>query len=105
MRTNYLILSALFAVLLAAGCGKKQAAAPQPAGNQEQVAVSTDVAGDFIPDVGNYGTVAECPVNKEKIIIGKGTAAVKYKNKIYYLCCPSCSQQFKQNPEKYMNVN
>jgi YHS domain-containing protein len=56
---------------------------------------------EFIPDSGNYGTVTQCPVMGEKVIVDKNTKALKYNGKIYYLCCPSCVGQFKQNPEKY----
>ena len=103
MKSNYLILSVLLTLFCLGGCNKNKSTPAQPA--QSPVSVSTDVVTDFIPDVGKYGTVAECPVNKEKLVIAKGTTALKYKNNVYYMCCPSCAQQFKQNPEKYMNVN
>lgn len=58
-------------------------------------------AHDFIPPQGNFGTVTQCPVNKEKVIVGKNTPAAKYQGKEYYFCCPLCMSEFKSNPEKY----
>jgi len=88
-------------VLSAASCGKKEAAktaAPEPAA---VASASKDVVEDFLPVPGQYGVVTECPVMKEKVVIGKDTKALKYKGKEYYLCCPSCYDEFKKNPEKY----
>jgi len=83
-------------------CGKKEVPRP-PALNQPAAAVplKNDVAEGFIPDTGQYGTVTQCPVMGEKVVVGKDTKAVKYKGKVYYPCCPSCEAQFKQNPDKY----
>ena len=93
----------LLAVVSAAGCGKKEAVKmPEP--NQPTAVVKAEplsVVDDYIPDTGTYGTVTQCPVMGEKIVVGKDTNAVKYKGKIYYLCCPTCLGQFKQNPDKY----
>ena len=87
----------LFSVaLINVGCKKNTAELPQA--NQP---ISADVVTDYIPDQSNYGTVTQCPVMNEKVTVGKNTKAVKYKDKVYYLCCPSCIQQFKANPEKY----
>src|SRR5262249_30323431 len=33
---------------------------------------------------------------------GKGTIAVSYKGKTYYVCCTGCREEFKDNPEKYI---
>ena len=48
-----------------------------------------------------YGSVTQCPVMGEKVIVAKNTKAVKYKDKVYYLCCPACISEFKNTPEKY----
>jgi YHS domain-containing protein len=33
---------------------------------------------------------------------GRGTIAVMYKGKTYYVCCSGCRDEFKDNPEKYI---
>jgi len=33
---------------------------------------------------------------------GRGTMAVTYKGKTYYVCCSGCRDEFKENPEKYI---
>lgn len=33
---------------------------------------------------------------------GKGTIAVTYKGKTYYVCCSGCRSEFNDNPEKYI---
>jgi len=100
-----LVVAAL-SVFAIAACGKKntvQLPGQASVAGQQPVAPPQqgNVVEDFIPDTGNYGTVTQCPVMGEKVIVGKETKAVKYKGKIYYLCCPTCLGQFKQNPEKY----
>lgn len=48
-----------------------------------------------ITDVGNKF----CPVSGDKV---SGTAFVEHNGKRYGLCCPMCAQQFKNDPEKYI---
>ncbi len=96
------LVSLLAAAAILFGCGKNRQSPDLPS---PDVMVSTAAVQDFTPDVGKYGTVAQCPVTKEKFKIAKGTAGVTYKGKAYYFCCPSCEKQFRENPEKYMNVN
>ena len=103
---KFSIVVTALAVFLIAACGTKNTAqlpaqvpvAGQPAVVRPQQA---NVVEDYIPDTGNYGTVTQCPVMGEKVIVGKDTKTVKYKGKVYYLCCPMCMGQFKQNPVKY----
>ena len=33
---------------------------------------------------------------------GKGTMAVSFQGKTYYVCCTGCRDEFKANPEKYV---
>jgi YHS domain-containing protein len=33
---------------------------------------------------------------------GKGTMQVSYKGKTYYVCCTGCRDEFKAEPEKYV---
>ena len=90
----FIVVPALF---LMTACGKKEMA-QAPAAEQPVVAVQTQQAAaveDFIPDTGNYGTITQCPVMGEKIVVGKDTKAFKYKGKVYYMCCPSCAGHFK----------
>jgi predicted heme/steroid binding protein/YHS domain-containing protein len=53
---------------------------------------------------GEIGKKAFCPVMKEEFTITEKTPALKYKNKIYYFCCPACPAQFKANPGKFIGV-
>jgi YHS domain-containing protein len=96
-----IIISAMFA----AGCKKDETAQSQTPVDSKQVmavqSVTVDVVQDYIPTQNQYGTVTSCPVMGEKVTVGKNTKAVKYKGKIYFLCCPTCLGQFKSNPEKY----
>ncbi len=43
-----------------------------------------------------------CPVSGEKAS-GKITHA--YQGKTYSFCCPKCLKEFKNHPEKYVNLN
>ena len=44
-----------------------------------------------------------CPVSGEKINeVTKVT--YEYKGKIYNLCCSGCIEEFKNNPEKYIQI-
>lgn len=56
---------------------------------------------DFIPPQNEYSSVTQCPVSGDRFKITKDTKAVKYKDRVYYLCCPACILEFKSNPEKY----
>jgi len=42
-----------------------------------------------------------CPILGKKVLKSKAIQ-VAYKDKIYYVCCKSCVDPFKQNPEKYI---
>jgi len=101
---KWMLFVVLVVSVLTSGCGKKETPkmpAASPSAEQTAQAPSKDTVEDYIPDTGAYGTVTQCPVMIEKITVDKDTKAVKYKGKIYYLCCPSCTAQFKQNPDKY----
>ena len=43
-----------------------------------------------------------CPVSGEPIEKGSNYT-YGYKEKTYRLCCPSCVEEFKKDPEKYIN--
>ncbi len=43
-----------------------------------------------------------CPVTGEKIEEGTNVSA-EYKGKIYKLCCSGCTEEFKNNPQKYVS--
>lgn len=98
MYTKLSIMAVLLFSLTLISVGCKKSATELPQADQP---IAADVVTNYIPDQSNYGTVTQCPVMKEKVVVGKDTKAVKYKDKVYYLCCPSCIQQFKANPEKY----
>lgn len=42
-----------------------------------------------------------CPVSGEKID-EKTKVTYEYKGKIYNFCCPMCAEEFKKDPEKYI---
>lgn len=48
-----------------------------------------------VEDAGN----AFCPITGEKV--DKHTSYV-YEGKRYYFCCPMCIEEFKKDPEKYI---
>ncbi len=50
------------------------------------------VSGDKIPTPGEKVTMGDKPVQYE------------YNGKIYNLCCPMCTKDFKKNPEKYSKI-
>lgn len=50
-----------------------------------------------VPFASSGDTSPECVVSG-----GKGTRAVMYKGKTYYVCCSGCAAEFKDNPEKYI---
>lgn len=50
-------------------------------------------------DVGNE----ICPVTGEKIN-EKTKATYTYEGKIYNFCCPMCINDFKKDPEKYIDI-
>jgi YHS domain-containing protein len=46
---------------------------------------------------------ADVPKGPECIVSGgKGTIPVTYKGKTYYVCCSGCRDEFKSDPEKYV---
>ena len=52
------------------------------------------------------GTKALCVVAGDSFVINESTPVVRYKDELYYMCCPGCDEQFIKNPEKYiMNVS
>jgi len=44
-----------------------------------------------------------CPVSGEEIN-EEIKATYEYKGKIYNLCCASCIKEFRNNPEKYVQI-
>jgi YHS domain-containing protein len=44
-----------------------------------------------------------CPVTGEKID-EKIKATYEYKGKIYNFCCAACIEEFKKNPDKYIQI-
>lgn len=103
------LLSGTICILLLsglAGCSKSGAAKKSSVEDNSSAYKTSTVslpatAEDFIPPQGNYGTVTQCPVNGEKVTIGKNTPAAKYLGKEYYFCCPMCLKEFRANPKKY----
>jgi YHS domain-containing protein len=50
-----------------------------------------------VPFAGPADASPECIVSG-----GKGTMPVSYKGQTYYVCCSGCRDEFKANPEKYI---
>ncbi|MDH4210365.1 MAG: efflux RND transporter periplasmic adaptor subunit [candidate division WOR-3 bacterium] len=48
------------------------------------------------------GTKALCIVAGDSFVINESTPVIKYKDELYYMCCPGCDEQFIKNPEKYI---
>ena len=51
-------------------------------------------------DAVNVGNII-CPVTGEKIV-EKDKATYEYEGKIYNFCCPMCIDEFKKDPQKYI---
>jgi YHS domain-containing protein len=117
--TVAVVIVALVAVALLAGCPKPQtaelqgaptAAAPPPATHTmpggEQMkgamppATSTEPAkpAEARPAAGD---TASCPV-LGTTMVKKDMIPYAYKGKTYYLCCADCVAQFKANPDKFI---
>lgn len=47
-------------------------------------------------------TTEACPVSGEPIM-GNSKITYEYKGKTYRFCCPECIEEFKKDPEKYIN--
>jgi Cu(I)/Ag(I) efflux system membrane fusion protein len=48
------------------------------------------------------GTQAICPVTGDEFTIHDRTPVVKYREGLYYMCCPGCDTEFMKDPEKYI---
>jgi YHS domain-containing protein len=60
--------------------------------------IATNKAENYIPGQGEYNTAAECPVCRSKFSVRGTTPAVKCAGETYYFCCPTCREEFKENP-------
>lgn len=84
-------------------------AASKPATTSGTVVTSASVVASSQPafeevkiSPKKIGKTAVCPIMKNKFKITKDTQALKYKDNIYYFCCPACPPEFRANPEKYI---
>ncbi|OGS02750.1 MAG: hypothetical protein A2204_06465 [Elusimicrobia bacterium RIFOXYA1_FULL_47_7] len=104
MKTKIILLIGASFFLAFAACKKQEMAMDES--KLEASAPSVAPSGPvetYIPPQSQYGTVTQCPVTKDKVVVNKETAAVRYAGEAYYFCCPSCIDAFKSNPEKYKN--
>lgn len=62
-----------------------------------ETAETTQVVSNKAVDAGNK----VCPVGNEKVN-DKIKATYEYQGKIYNFCCPMCIEDFKSNPQKYI---
>lgn len=93
---SYLVPVIILGIFIA--CKKNRTAEPVTAAGSS----AANIADDYIPDQNKYKTVSQCPVTKDKVTVDKTTKAAKYKDNVYYFCCPSCVSTFKSDPEKYI---
>lgn len=84
-----ILLIAVVAILLVAGCKNKQ----QAVGSTPKTDMATT------PVVGL--DEASCPV-LGTIMKKSEMIPFTYKGKTYYMCCPPCIQKFKANPDQYI---
>lgn len=89
-----LFVFGLSGLSFAMSCGGESSNSTQPlkANASAMQAVSKDAV-----NVGNK----ICPVSGEKIV-EKDKAAYEYEGKIYNFCCPMCLDEFKKDPQKYI---
>ena len=83
-------------------CGGHSSHQQRAQAQSEHKHVSTDATVQAAPtqvmDVGNE----ICPISGERI--DKETKATyEYEGKIYNFCCPMCIEEFKKDPDKYIN--
>ncbi|MDA8171970.1 MAG: YHS domain-containing protein [Nitrospiraceae bacterium] len=62
----------------------------------------SEVTGTGAPEKAKPVGNEICPVSGEKIN-PKDKVSYEYKGKIYNFCCTDCLEQFKKDPEKYIN--
>lgn len=48
------------------------------------------------------GRQAICPVTGDEFTIHDQTPVVRYREGVYYMCCPGCDTEFMKDPEKYL---
>jgi YHS domain-containing protein len=65
---------------------------------QTEVETVTQVTPEEAINVGNK----ICPVSGEKIEEDMEPVTYEYEGKIYNFCCPMCIDEFKKDPEKYI---
>ena len=53
-------------------------------------------------DKSMIGKQAVCPVTGDEFTIHDQTPVVKYREGVYYMCCPGCDTEFMKDPEKYI---
>ena len=94
----------LFSGLLAAGCGKQEAAPTAEQSNQAVTAPAVTATTEVVirkakPE--EIGKTAFCPVMQRSFKVAGYTQVADYNGKSYYMCCGHCPGEFKRNPEKY----
>ncbi len=50
----------------------------------------------------NTGNTVKCPVMGTEMKKSEAYSSMKYKGKTYYFCCAGCPENFKKDPEKYI---
>ena len=53
------------------------------------------------PTEAEIGKITICPVMNLKISVREDTQVIDYKGKSYYMCCSSCVDEFKKDPDKF----
>ncbi len=71
------------------------------AGHTEHQEVAQEAVAQETPKEAVNAGNKICPVSGEKID-EKMKATYEYEGKVYNFCCPSCVEEFKKDPEKYI---
>ncbi|MDD5129900.1 MAG: YHS domain-containing protein [Candidatus Omnitrophica bacterium] len=98
------MLKGLFVALISAafifGIGKLSFAQHDQLGHEHG---TSSAAADAVSKESVNAGNKICPVSGDQI--NEATkAAYEYKGKIYNLCCAGCIEEFKNNPEKYIQI-
>jgi YHS domain-containing protein len=102
---NLLVLAAIAALPMLAGCQNDSAhAAPSPSaaaagGTSSPAAGALKNGFDGMPAP---GTKAVCPVMGDEFEVKADTVSSVYQGKTYVFCCPACKPKFDADPAKYL---
>jgi len=121
MKLCLLMITALGALALVAGCGDPgqdrgaephpadpgghaaTADAPRPAAAPASEAPAVTKAPMAFDEKPAVGTRATCPVMKGEFVVSETTDHSEYAGKHYVFCCPGCKPRFDADPKKFVD--